>query len=371
MAAERSVWALGVVVVDVDAQDAVELARSEDQQPVQAFGSCGPHEALGVRVGLRRPERCLDHLDAVGAKDLVEAGDELRVAVADQELDVVERAGEAEVARLLGDPAAVRVRGRACEVDAAGLQLDEEQHVVAAQQRGLDGEEVASDDARRLRAQELTPARPRTPWRRSKAGACEQPANRARRNRHAELAELAGDPLVAPTRVLARQPQHELARSGVDRRAPWPRVGIGPPAPHELAVPAQQRLRRNEQPLAACGRQQPTRRGKQRAVTRAQLRTLDLTTQDRELMAQHEQLDVLDVNAPAAADQQLQQRDEREVDEGHEHPAILSRAHATRDSSQIRVLAPFRVLPSALVRVRACTATIHGQPTRNSAVALG
>jgi hypothetical protein len=57
-AAERAVWALGVVVVDVDAQDALEVARPEDQQPVQAFGSCGPHEALGVPVGLRRPERC-------------------------------------------------------------------------------------------------------------------------------------------------------------------------------------------------------------------------------------------------------------------------------------------------------------------------
>jgi hypothetical protein len=63
----------------VDAQDAVEVARAEDQQPVQALRPCGPHEALGVRVGLWRAERRLDHLDAVGAEDLVEAGHELRV----------------------------------------------------------------------------------------------------------------------------------------------------------------------------------------------------------------------------------------------------------------------------------------------------
>src|SRR4051812_21884827 len=37
-AAERSVRALGVVVIDVDAQDAVELARADDQHPVQALG---------------------------------------------------------------------------------------------------------------------------------------------------------------------------------------------------------------------------------------------------------------------------------------------------------------------------------------------
>jgi len=149
------VWALGVVVVDVDAQDAVELALAEDQQPVQAFGPCGPHEPFGVRVGLWRAERRLDNVDAFRAEDLVKAGDELRVAVADQELDVLEGAGEAEVAGLLGDPLAVRVGGRACEVDAAGLKLDEEQHVVAAQQRGFDGEEVTRDNVRGLGAQEL------------------------------------------------------------------------------------------------------------------------------------------------------------------------------------------------------------------------
>jgi hypothetical protein len=70
-------------MVDVDAQDAVEVARPQDQQPVQALGPCGPHEALGVGVGLRRSGRCLDDRGAVGAEDLVEAGHELRVAVAD------------------------------------------------------------------------------------------------------------------------------------------------------------------------------------------------------------------------------------------------------------------------------------------------
>ena len=64
-------WALGVVVIDVDAQDAVELALSDDQQPVQAFGPCGPHEAFAVRVGLRRAKRRLDNVDAFRAEDLV------------------------------------------------------------------------------------------------------------------------------------------------------------------------------------------------------------------------------------------------------------------------------------------------------------
>jgi hypothetical protein len=88
-------------------------------------------------------------------------------------------------------------------------------------------------------------------------------------------------------------------------------------------VPAQKSLRRDQRTVAARGRQQTTGHSHQRAVTRSQLRTFDLPTQDLELMAQHEKLDVLDVNVPAAADQQLQQRHEGEVGERREHHAIL------------------------------------------------
>jgi hypothetical protein len=42
------------------------------------------------------------------------------------------------------------------------------------------------------------------------------------------------------------------------------------------------------------------------AVTRSQRWALDLAAQDIDLMAQHHQLDVLDLRWPAAPDQQLQ-----------------------------------------------------------------
>jgi hypothetical protein len=48
-------------------------------------------------------------------------------------------------------------------VDAAARQLDEEQHVQASQPDGVHGQEVAGDDRRRLRAQELRPALLRPP----------------------------------------------------------------------------------------------------------------------------------------------------------------------------------------------------------------
>ena len=180
-------------------------------------------EALGACVRLGRPRPGQNHPHAFAAEDLVEAGDELRVAVVDQELRVAERSREAQVACLLGNPPAVRMRIAASEVHAAALKLDEEEHVVAAQERGLDGEEVTGDDAGRLRTQEVAPARPQASRRRSKASTRKQAANGARRDAEAELAELAGDALIAPARVLAREPQHKLSLLRVDRRPPGPR----------------------------------------------------------------------------------------------------------------------------------------------------
>jgi hypothetical protein len=84
---------------------------------------------------------------------------ELGVAVVDQEPDPLEYAGEAQVARLLGHPGAGRVGCAASQVDAAAVELDEEEHVEAAERDRFDGEEVAGDHARGLLAEEVPPAR--------------------------------------------------------------------------------------------------------------------------------------------------------------------------------------------------------------------
>ena len=57
-----------------------------------------------------RADRCVDHVDAFAAEDIVEGGAELAVAVVDQEVHPLEQAGEAEVACLLGDPGAAKKR---------------------------------------------------------------------------------------------------------------------------------------------------------------------------------------------------------------------------------------------------------------------
>jgi hypothetical protein len=166
---------------------------------------------MGIRP--RRPERSLDYSDAFITEDLVEGGAELRVAVVDQEPNVGESTAEAEVARLLRDPAPIRIRGGAGEADAAALKFDEEEHVVATQEGSLDREEVARQDARCLLAQELAPSRARSPRRRPKPSCGEQSPNGARGDGDAELRKLAADPLVAPARISAREPQRECLAS--------------------------------------------------------------------------------------------------------------------------------------------------------------
>jgi len=50
----------------------------------------------------------------------------------------------------LGDPRTVRVGGDTDDVHDPSLHLDHQQHVVAAEEDGVDGEEVGCHDARGL-----------------------------------------------------------------------------------------------------------------------------------------------------------------------------------------------------------------------------
>jgi hypothetical protein len=82
---ERPVRTVGVVVLDIDVEDLLEVAAPDDQQPVQALGPHRSDPALRVGVGVRRLHRRDQHLGALGAEHVVEAAGELRVAVAQHE----------------------------------------------------------------------------------------------------------------------------------------------------------------------------------------------------------------------------------------------------------------------------------------------
>ena len=62
---ERPVWAMGVVVLDVDPQHLLEVAAADNQQPVQALGADRPDPAFRMGVGVGRLHRRDQHLRAV------------------------------------------------------------------------------------------------------------------------------------------------------------------------------------------------------------------------------------------------------------------------------------------------------------------
>jgi hypothetical protein len=85
---------MGVVVVDVYAQDAFELPAAGDQEPVEAVAANGADPAFGECVCLRRAKWSADDLDAFAAKNIVEVSAELAVAIVNQETGRCRSAGE-------------------------------------------------------------------------------------------------------------------------------------------------------------------------------------------------------------------------------------------------------------------------------------
>jgi hypothetical protein len=69
-------------------------------------------------------------------------------------------------------------------------------------------------------------------------------------------------------------------------------------------MPAQQRRRRHQEPLPAPVRKQSSKRSDERTIGRAKPRTLLLTSQNRELVPQQHQLDVLGELGSSTANEQ-------------------------------------------------------------------
>ena len=144
---------VSVVVLDVLVEELFELSVVPDERPVEELAPYCADPSFGVCVCDRRVRRCANDRRAITAEDLIERADELAGAVADQEPD--RRFGTRhEIPGGLCGPGTGRVAGHAGEVHAASVEFDEEQYVVAAEQHGVDGKEVARDDSCGLGAQE-------------------------------------------------------------------------------------------------------------------------------------------------------------------------------------------------------------------------
>src|SRR5262249_12417614 len=140
-----------------------------------------------------------------------------------------------QVARLLSHPAAVGVGRDPGEVDAACRELDEEEDVEALAEERVEGEEVALEDARCLRAEELCPGLLEPSGRRLAPRLLEDLPDGAGGECDPEPDQLALNPPVPPAWVFARELQHELATLACCRRPTGPSVRVGPAARDELA----------------------------------------------------------------------------------------------------------------------------------------
>ncbi len=107
------------------------------------------------------------------------------------------------------------------DVDGAGTDLDDEEAVQTPQRhRAVHVEDVHGQHRRRLRTQELPPRRVGLPpGRRWQPEGLQDPADRGGAHPVAEREDLALDPLVAPRRVLGREPLDQRDDLRADR---WP-----------------------------------------------------------------------------------------------------------------------------------------------------
>jgi hypothetical protein len=82
------------------------VAPVDDEDPVEEFATDAAYEPLSDRVRAGCSNRSLDHLDPCAGEDCIERGGVLRVAVPDEEPEVLFGVVEVHsaVARQLGQP---------------------------------------------------------------------------------------------------------------------------------------------------------------------------------------------------------------------------------------------------------------------------
>ena len=139
----------------------------------------------------------------------------------------------------------------------------------------------------------------------------------------AEFEQLALDPHVSPARVLPRHPHYQGGEDVVDR---WPSgpVRVGPPSAHEAAMPAQDRVRGDQAMAAQRAGQPPDEGGEHGPVRPVQARSRVGAAQHGDLVAQHEELDVLGGGRAAQQQDQPEHLPEDQVQQPQRHAGIMS-----------------------------------------------
>ncbi len=327
--AQRLVWSVLVVVSDVADGEPFELSTVPDDgagQPsglLEEFSSDRSDPALGEGVGHRSPHGGLEYLHALGLEDLVEAVGELVAAITHQSPGVFESLAVAdeEVAGGLGGPLPGGVGGDTGEEDFTGLDVDEEQDLVAVQECGVDSEEVARN--RDLGGQELGPCHLGSSRGGVDAVVGEDLPDGGLGGRVSEPGDFALDGAVSSDRVLGGESHDQLAQfHSCGRPTGSAGLRLGPVFGDTTMVPAQQRLGCDD-PAVLCRFGERCGDGSEQGpVVVVDRWAIGLASQNLELVAQHDDLEVL--RAAGARRELCQQGEEPVEDAKHEDPGCAA-----------------------------------------------
>jgi hypothetical protein len=177
---------------------------------------------------------------------------------------------------------------------------------------------------------------PSPPRRRIDPGPVQDFPHRAGRDLVAQPGQFALDAPMPPTWIVPGQPQHQIPDRPGRPRPSAPAARIGPAAADQVPMPAQQRLRRHrEDTPPAAWQQQP--------IPTPMLRPGYLPAQHRQLMPQHQNLDLLARLRPAEQDCQLQQPPNHQIDHGQDHGVGCWRSAEAQVNATIKVSEPQRL----------------------------
>ncbi len=187
-------------------------------------------------------------------------------------------------------------------------------------------------------ARRNSPARSGAPRRRLQFRLGKQPTDAGRRHPDAELAQLATDSPMAPARILAREPQHQLPHLSRQLRPTTPSRRLPPLPANERLMPTQQSPRRHQTRAARRARQVPRCRRQQRPIRHPDVRPHDLPAQDLKLVTQHQQLDVLHLQTTATTNKRPEKGPHGEVKKREGHATNPPNPAPTSDDSNIGAL---------------------------------
>ncbi len=252
----------------------------------------GADPSLGERVRSRSARWDGDNRATDGGEHVIERPRVLACSVADHEADGIVAPHE-QVPGGLGGPGTGGVGGDPGEVNASGVDLDEEQHMETAQRDGIDAEEVGRDQGVGLAGDELAPRRSGAIGGGLTSGVAEDLPDSGSGDAVPETAHLSMDTSIAPVRVLGVEAQDEAAELGGRGWASGSGLGwLGPVPGDEAAVPADHRRRSHDQHhvVETSPVERLRKEGEHGPVARCELRAVDLALQDEDLVSKSENL---------------------------------------------------------------------------------